>query len=286
MEYFQKHTRTFMLVLEGGNVCGLIGRDKLFLSVGSKEGWDLYADRPISTFMDKTPLFLDCAEKSTEVYQKVISRSIETVYDDVVVFSEGVLLGLVSVKQLMVCLFQDFERRRKQTYSNLKKPILATVMSEMGRESRREDDVVEILLKALENSELEPEAVAVPLPQAPSNSIKLRGHLDAFNIVELVQLLVQGEKTGRLDLLENKQENPFYSLYINKGRLTHAEGNGEWGKAALWKALKVVEGKFIFHYNLKSSKISIHDDPAYLLMEACRLQDEAAMAHPVREVIS
>ncbi|MGB7566556.1 MAG: DUF4388 domain-containing protein, partial [Chitinivibrionales bacterium] len=83
-----------------------------------------------------------------------------------------------------------------------------------------------------------------------------------------------------------KEQNPFYSMYLDKGIISHAEGNGNTGKSALWKALKITEGKFIFHYNLLPAVTTIQDDPNFLLMEACRLQDEAAQVKSVEGSIA
>jgi hypothetical protein len=172
----------------------------------------------------------------------------------------------------------------KKKRSMLKKPIVATLMRGDDAFGDGENEINGANFDLPENEDPEPENVAVPLPKEPESHIKLRGHIDAFNVVELVQLLVQGKKTGRLDLLEYKEENPFYTVYIDKGSISHAEGNGASGKSALWKALKISKGKFIFHYNLQSATISIHEDPMFLLMESCRLQDEdAAAVKPFQE---
>jgi hypothetical protein len=236
--------------------------------------------------MDKNPLILDSNEDLFELCRKVLSRPTETVYDDVVISTDGVFSGLVSVKQLMLCLLEDVGAQLqtlKQRRSMLKKPIVATLMTGDDASNPGKNESVGENFDLLENEGLEPENVAVPLPKEPANHIKLRGHLDAFNVVELVQLLVQGKKTGRLDLLDYKEEKPFYTVYINKGSISHAEGNGCSGKSALWKALKISEGKFIFHYNLQSATITIHEEPIFLLMEACRRQDEALAVKPFQE---
>lgn len=288
MAYFHKNSRAYLVVVDDDQVCGLVGRDALLMKLKSPQGSEVYGDKRISTFMDPNPLVLDCNDDLVDSYRKVISRPVETVYDDVIVSSKGIFLGTVSVKQLMVCLLQDFESKGKETRqrSVFRKPIAATLFTDASPSNDKKDDPIDAFLKALENGELEPESVAVPLPQAPSDLIKLRGGLDVFNVVELVQMLVQGRKTGRLDLLEKKKDVPFYSLYIDKGKITNAEGDGKRGKPALFKALKASEGKFIFHDNLRSVNTTIHDDPFYLLMEACRQQDEAAVAPPMPQALS
>ena len=286
VEYLLKYPRTFLVVADDQKVAGLIGREKLLKRVGPKNELELYTESPISAFMDKNPLVLDSNEDLFELCRKVLSRPIDTVYDDVVISTKGVFTGLVSVKQLMLCLIEDFGvqiQLLKQQRSMLKKPIIATLMTGDDAPNSDENENNGAQSDLPENEDLEPESIAVPLPQEPANHIKLRGHLDTFNVVELVQLLVQGRKTGRLDLLEYKEENPFYAVYIDKGIISHAEGNGSSGKPALWKALKISEGKFTFHYNLRSATITLHDDPMFLLMEGCRMQDEAAMIKPLQE---
>ena len=289
VEYLKKYPRTFLVVADDQKVAGLIGRDKLLKRVDSKNKWELYAERPISSVMDKNPLILDGNEDLFKLCLKVISRPIETVYDDVVVSTDGVFTGLVSVKQLMLCVLEDMGHQLKLLKEQrflLKKPIVATLMTADDSLTANENEINETFSEALENGELEPESVAVPLPREPADHIKLRGHLDAFNVVELMQLLVEGRKTGRLDILGYKEQNPFYSMYLDKGIISHAEGNGNTGKSALWKALKITEGKFIFHYNLLPAVTTIQDDPNFLLMEACRLQDEAAQVKSVEGSIA
>jgi hypothetical protein len=288
VEYLWKYPRTFLVVADEQKVAGLISREKLLKKICSKKDLELYDQRPISAFMDKNPLILDGNEDLFELCRKVLSRPIQTVYDDVIISNGGVFSGLVSVKQMMLCLLEDVGGQinlLKQRQNMLKKPIVATVMTaETSDADGHHHDLA--AAEAFESDDPEPENIAVPLPQEPASHIKLRGHLDAFNVVELVQLLVQGKKTGRLDLLEHNEENPFYTVYIDNGIICHAEGNGGSGKPALWKALKITEGKFIFHYNLQSATITLHDDPIFLLMEACRMQDEAAMVKPLQEAIT
>lgn len=278
VDYLKKYPRSFLVAADNHKVTGLISRDKLFKKIGPQKDWDMYSKKPISTLLDKNPLILDSNEDLLELYRKVLSRPIETVHDDVVIATNGVFTGLVSVKQLMLCLLEDLRNKLQvfQQQSSMKSPVVATLLTgENGPNAfDSESETGKAFSEYPENDFPEPENVAVPLQREPANHIKLRGHLDTFNIVELVQLLVQGGKTGRLDLLDYQEENPFYTVYIDKGRILHAEGNGITGKAALLKSLKITEGKFVFHYNLQSSKITIHDDPMYFLMEACRIQDE------------
>lgn len=289
VEYLKKYPRAFLVVADDHKVGGLIGCDKLLKRISSKKELELYSEKPISTLMDRNPLILDSNEDLFELYRKVVSRPFETVHDDVVIANSGIFSGLVSVKQLMLCLLEDLRNQLQllqQQRSMMKKPITATLLTAENGSNVEENEIDGVFSDAMENGDLEPETVAVPLPKEPADHIKLRGHLDAFNVVELMQLLVQGRKTGRLDLLNYKEENPFYTVYIDKGKISHAEGNGNSGKSALWKALKITEGKFIFHYNLRPAVTTIQDDPNFLLMEACRLQDEAALVKPVQEPIA
>jgi hypothetical protein len=41
--------------------------------------------------------------------------------------------------------------------------------------------------------------------------------------------------------------------------------------------MKIAEGEFVFHSDLQQPMQSIYEEPMFLLIEACRLQDEAAI---------
>jgi len=96
-----------------------------------------------------------------------------------------------------------------------------------------------------------------------------------------VQLLVQGRKTGRLDLLEYKEEN-LSTRYILTRDYFARRRKRQQRETALWKALKISEGKFTFHYNLRSATITsmMTDVSSHGRM---RMQDEAAMIKPLRK---
>jgi hypothetical protein len=56
----------------------------------------------------------------------------------------------------------------------------------------------------------------------------------------------------------------------------HAENGSDRGHRALWKALSIQEGEFMFFYGKPGAKTSIRENPMMLLMEACKRQDESA----------
>jgi len=54
-------------------------------------------------------------------------------------------------------------------------------------------------------------------------------------------MLVQGRKTGRLDLLEKRKTSRFIRCILTKAN-NEREGDGKRGKPALFKALKASKG--------------------------------------------
>jgi CBS domain-containing protein len=265
VEYLKLHDRTFIVVADDHKVAGLIGRDKLLIKVGSSES-SLYAQQPIAVVMDATPLIFEGSGDVSQLFRHVVSRPIETVYDDIVISTNGVFAGLLSVRKLMECMLEELEYQRSitmETFSTLKKPIVATFFDQKHT-------------AGFAATSIDPYAYTMAISKDDATPIKLRGHLDAFSVIELMQMLVQGTKTGRLDLCGKAKKATCFTVFFDQGKIIHAEGMSETGKNALWKALKFTDGDFSFHPGLLHPARSIHEDPMFLLMEACRLQDEAA----------
>jgi hypothetical protein len=266
VDYFKQQKRTFIVVADDHTVAGLVGRDKLLISVSSPQAWALYAQKPIASLMDKNPLIFDGKGDIVDLFRKASSRPIETVYDDVIISMNGTFTWLLSVKQLMRCMIQESESRLeppKVTVNLSKKPIIATFFDHKTTSANAD-------------TAIDPYAYTMSPSRDDVFRIHLRGRLDAFSVVELMQMLVQGTKTGRLDVPEKTKNIPLISVFFDRGKIIHAEGGGEKGKNALWRALKITEGDFAFHPGLRCTITTIYEDPMFLLMEACRLQDESA----------
>jgi len=280
--YFRKNSSQFLAVATNGKINGLISREKLLVNVGSQFGWSLHADSPIATLMDKKPLIYDGKGHTIDLLRRVVKRPIETVYDDVIIAMGGVFSGLVSVKQLMLFELDNLDDQLKvleQQRALLQKTIATHLLDQ-----NVSPEVWERKILAIVNTAQKMETLEQDQPELADDSsvgtVKLHGNLEAFSVIDLIQLLVQGGKTGRLELKADAQSKDIlFTIFVLKGRIVHVEGKDcDGGHFALWQALKVTEGDFTFHYGCKSETVTIQENPMTLLLEACRRQDEEDFA--------
>lgn len=107
---------------------------------------------------------------------------------------------------------------------------------------------------------------------------QLKGHLSDFSVIDLCQILVQGNKTGELVIAHEEgpgDQGAVGALYFGDGQIVHAETcDGHAGEGALPYLLALEEGKFEFHFGHPSPVSSIQGDSMNILMEACRQADE------------
>ena len=105
----------------------------------------------------------------------------------------------------------------------------------------------------------------------------MQGHLDAFSVIDLVQLFVQAIKTGLPEIAAgahiNKRHETVY-IYFNKGKIIHAEDAQGKGVNALYRALKIYQGNFTFCYDCTTTAVTITENQMALLLEACKMFNE------------
>ena len=96
--------------------------------------------------------------------------------------------------------------------------------------------------------------------------------------VELFQMLETGYKSGILSLKTSLGEGVFS---ISNGRVVAARFNGKTGEPAVYETLKFNAGAFNFAAKeIKTENPEITVTTTMLLMEGCRLLDEASVAAP------
>jgi hypothetical protein len=123
---------------------------------------------------------------------------------------------------------------------------------------------------------------AMPGHEQSGGPVCLQGYLDTGSVIDLVQFLVQSAKTGRLKLYpeDGGQSTGACSLFMQHGNIVHAEDGKVGGQQALWKALSISQGNFMFFYDDRTHRKTIHANPMELLMEFCRRKDETAIRLP------
>lgn len=279
VDYFRINNDQFVAVYEERKIIGIISREKMLFDMGSQFGWALYANKPVSALMDPRPLIVNGTDTIISVFKMVINRPEEKIYDDVIVVKDRTFAGMISVRQLMRYHSEYLEERLHyidQQNKLLEKTIAAHLLDRNLDPENWTKRVEEVVKTAQEMEILEEKSTNDSMIQ--ENSVTLQGCLDIFSVLDLIQLLVQGGKTGRLSLADSSDvENAKFTVFVDHGTIVHAEGLGYTGKEALYEALKITSGNFVFYYNFLSDKLSIHENPIFLLLEFCRLQDEEAV---------
>lgn len=127
-----------------------------------------------------------------------------------------------------------------------------------------------------------------PRPQKARPYPSLQGRFDAGSAIDLLLFLVQTAKTGRLIMTPSGKPitGASCTILMREGKIVHAEFDNCRGHQALWKALNIPEGMFLFYCGDLDKSKTIDENPMSLLLEACRRYDEAAMGLGAAEFTS
>lgn len=102
----------------------------------------------------------------------------------------------------------------------------------------------------------------------------LSGSLADFSMIDLCQILSQGNKTGCLNI-ENPQTGQIGKMFFYEGQIVHGYTNeGYQGVESLPAMLGIRTGDFVFQLNEQPDQVTIEGDTMGLLMEACQNLDE------------
>jgi pSer/pThr/pTyr-binding forkhead associated (FHA) protein len=104
--------------------------------------------------------------------------------------------------------------------------------------------------------------------------VDLAGSLEELSIAEVVQFIETIGKTGRLDFFEGSNNGV---VWIEDGTVIHAEFGPDFGLKAAITLFGKQEGNFEFKRCKVQCPHSVMKATTWLLMEAARLADEAAM---------
>lgn len=106
---------------------------------------------------------------------------------------------------------------------------------------------------------------------APSDGV-LRGSLSQMNVVDLVQSLEMGRKSGSLTMTKGDDK---CEMFFSQGQVKHAAYGSISGDEAVFKVLRWTEGNFEVDFDGKTTKESTTLNTQGLLMEGLRQLDEA-----------
>jgi diguanylate cyclase (GGDEF)-like protein len=88
-------------VINGTRVEGIIIKEAFYASLGTKYGFTLYHNRPVTLLMNSHPLVVTHDMSIEAVSRIAMTRGDEHLYDSIIVTEEGVYCGIVTIKDLL-----------------------------------------------------------------------------------------------------------------------------------------------------------------------------------------
>lgn len=81
---------------------GLITRTRFYQKIGSRYGYSLYMLKSISVLANRKPLIVDYFTSVIDVSKLAMNRPEEEIYDDIIIVMDDVIIGVVSIKNLLM----------------------------------------------------------------------------------------------------------------------------------------------------------------------------------------
>jgi response regulator RpfG family c-di-GMP phosphodiesterase len=97
-------------------------------------------------------------------------------------------------------------------------------------------------------------------------TVGVRGHVQAFPVSEIIQMLSMGDKTASVRLTSRDRSG---SLWFRDGRLVHAEDGTNAGIAAFHALVEWDDAEFLIQHGRTPLKETIDADPTALLLKHC-----------------
>jgi diguanylate cyclase (GGDEF)-like protein len=103
--YFKENSGSTAIAVVNDSVpVGLVMRERLFQQLAGQYGFSLFWNRPIDQIMDKNPLIVDEHTAVEQVSQLATSRTIQNLYDLVLITSRGKMAGAASIRAILECI--------------------------------------------------------------------------------------------------------------------------------------------------------------------------------------
>lgn len=103
VEIFKKNkSLQSLVVIDDDTPIGLIMRDKIYFQLGTRFGFNLYFEKPVTKVMDKDPLILDYYCPIDEVSKLTMKRSQEKIYDEIIITKRHKYFTTISIKDLLL----------------------------------------------------------------------------------------------------------------------------------------------------------------------------------------
>lgn len=117
----------------------------------------------------------------------------------------------------------------------------------------------------------------------------ISGSLSDVSLVELLQLMLWGQKTGVITVFWRGTSG---RLFVQEGQVVHASFAGEQGEPAAYRLLSRDGGSFTWESGPAACPTTIETSTQNLLLETARLMDEgdeaanAPKVEPIRAPLS
>lgn len=104
--FTQSPTLRGIVVVCDGRPIGQITRTHFYQKIGTRYGYNLFMGRQSQLVIKNNPLMVESDVPITEVSTASMQRPVEDLYDDVVVTKDGLFLGVVSIRELLLKLVE------------------------------------------------------------------------------------------------------------------------------------------------------------------------------------
>jgi hypothetical protein len=103
----------------------------------------------------------------------------------------------------------------------------------------------------------------------------ITGNLADLSLVDSIQVLSGSGRSAKIDLKDGAKSG---HVYIDRGRIVHAQFGKIEGSDALYELVQWRQGEFAISPLREKPPMSIHASTDSILFEACRLVDEQSAA--------
>lgn len=110
-----------IVVTNEGKAAGLIMSHHLDRLLGTRFGFNLYCRRNVSVLMDPKPLIINSATPLEQAAAIAMGRDESKIYDDIIVIGEDEIIGVLTVKDLLLSLAELQKRKNDELIKALKK---------------------------------------------------------------------------------------------------------------------------------------------------------------------
>jgi tetratricopeptide (TPR) repeat protein len=128
-------------------------------------------------------------------------------------------------------------------------------------------------------------SVAAPhaTSEASGNYVALRGDLSEIGLLDVIQVLENCQKNGKLLVGSEKRAG---TIFFNGGRIVNATYQDKCGEEAVYALVAVKGGTFDYQPSAVPFDVVIHNSNTNLLLEGLRLLDEANREQSENEVLA